>query len=32
MIPLDLDLQKVKQNIDQFGEITIRVLHICPTF
>jgi hypothetical protein len=30
MIPLDLDLQKVKQNIDQFGEITIRVLQHLP--
>lgn len=30
MIPLDLDLQKVKQNIDQFGEITLRVLQHLP--
>lgn len=27
---LDQDLQKVKQNIDQFGDITIRVLHHLP--
>ena len=30
MLPLDQDLQKVKQNIDQFGEITLRVLQYLP--
>lgn len=30
MISLEQDLQKTKQNIDQFGEITIRVLQYLP--
>lgn len=30
MISLEQDLQKTKQNIDQFGEITKRVLHYLP--
>ncbi|MGK4568119.1 hypothetical protein [Flavobacterium sp. 3HN19-14] len=30
MVPLDQDLQRVKQNIDQFGEITHRVLQYLP--
>ncbi len=30
MVPLDQDLQKVKQSFDQFGEITHRVLQYLP--
>ena len=30
MIPLDKDLQTVKKNIDEFGEITLRVLNYLP--
>ena len=30
MIPLDKDLQTVKKTIDEFGDITLRVLNYLP--
>jgi len=30
MIPLDKDLQKTKKNIDEFGDVALRVLHYLP--